>query len=509
MALLSVSHLTFAYEGSYDPVFQDISFQVDTAWHLGLIGRNGRGKTTLFRLLQGQYEYQGTIASPERFTYFPYRVADPTQFARMVMEQICPGIPEWRVLRELNLLAVRADVLDCPFEMLSNGEQTKILLAAMFLQENHFLLIDEPTNHLDLPGRQLLSKYLKTKSGFLLVSHDRAFLDGCIDHVLSLNKAGVEVQKGNFSSWFANKQRQDAFETAENEKLKKEVKRLGKAAGEKAAWSARAEKRKIGFDPSKTEKSIGRRVQEGAKSKKLMKRAKAMEERQQKAMEEKTKLLKNVEYASELKLEQLPTRSDRLVALRAVSPHYGTHVVCRKVSFEIHPGDRVALAGANGCGKSTLLKLICGQAIETEGELFRCRDLVISCVPQDASFLQGDLTAYAAHCGIDESLFKAILRKLDFQRVQFEKDMRDFSGGQKKKVLIARSLCEKANLHIWDEPMNFIDVFSRVQLENLILQYRPTLLFVEHDKIFCEHVATRTVLVQAADGDAGESILPR
>ena len=100
---------------------------------------------------------------------------------------------------------------------------------------------------------------------------------------------------------------------------------------------------------------------------------------------------------------------------------------------------------------------------------------------------------YARQNGIDESLFKAILRKLDFSRVQFEKDMRDFSGGQKKKVLIAKSLCEKAHLLIWDEPLNFIDVLSRMQIEKLLLQYEPTIIFVEHDSVFVKKIATKDV----------------
>ena len=114
-------------------------------------------------------------------------------------------------------------------------------------------------------------------------------------------------------------------------------------------------------------------------------------------------------------------------------------------------------------------------------------------MPQDSSRLRGNLSDYARASEIDESLFKAILRKLDFTRTQFEKDMADFSAGQRKKVLIARSLCETAHLHVWDEPMNYIDVLSRIQIEDLILEYRPTLLFVEHDRRFCERTATRIV----------------
>ena len=104
--------------------------------------------------------------------------------------------------------------------------------------------------------------------------------------------------------------------------------------------------------------------------------------------------------------------------------------------------------------------------------------------------------SYARQRDIDESLFRAILDKLGFSRVQFDKDMADYSAGQKKKVLIAASLCEKAHLHIWDEPMNYIDIYSRMQLEELILRSTPTLLFVEHDRAFCERVATQTVELQ-------------
>jgi lincosamide and streptogramin A transport system ATP-binding/permease protein len=114
-------------------------------------------------------------------------------------------------------------------------------------------------------------------------------------------------------------------------------------------------------------------------------------------------------------------------------------------------------------------------------------------VPQDASFLAGDLDSYAVEHGIDITLFRAILRKLDFARVQFEKDMRDYSAGQKKKVLLARSLCEQAHLYVWDEPLNYIDVLSRVQIEELIQAYHPTMVFVEHDRAFCENVATKVL----------------
>lgn len=491
MAVITVSNLTFAYEGSYDPIFENVSFQIDTDWKLGFTGRNGRGKTTFLRLLLGKYEYSGHISASVDFEYFPYEVEDQEQLTLEVIEGIIPEVPHWQVMRELNLLQVSEDVLYRPFDTLSNGEQTKVLLAVLFLKENRFLLIDEPTNHLDLQARALVSDYLNSKRGFILVSHDRAFLDHCVDHILSINKTNIEIQKGNFSEWWENKRRQDQFELAENEKLKKDIRRLTEAARRTSHWSDQVEKTKTGI--TKSGSKVFDKGYVGHKAAKMMKRSKSLERRQQAAMEEKSKLLKNIETSERLKISQLPYHKRQLAELDQVSIYYGAKTACRDVSFTIEQGDRIALAGKNGSGKSSILKLILGEKLDYTGTLRKGSGLKISYVSQDTAHLQGNLTDYARDCGIDESLFKAILRKLDFSRVQFEKDMSAYSGGQKKKVLIAKSLCEPAHLHIWDEPLNFIDVISRMQIEELLLEYAPTILFVEHDSEFCKRIATKIV----------------
>lgn len=486
MSLIQVSNLTFAYDGSYENIFENASFQIDTNWRLGFTGRNGRGKTTFLNLLLGKYEYQGNISASVSFSYFPYHIADKTIFAIDVVEEIYPEYQYWQLAREMNALQLDEDVLYRPFETLSNGEQTKLMLAVLFLKENNFLLIDEPTNHLDIQGRELVSRYLNSKKGFILVSHDRAFLDGCVDHILSINKANIEVCSGNFSTWYENKQRQDAFERSENDKLKREIRRLEETARQKANWSDRVEATKIGFGPCD-------RGYIGHKAEKMMTRSKAIERRQQAAIEEKSKLLKNIERSDSLKIFQTPFHTKRLVSLRDVAICYGHAPVCEGITFEIQQGDRIALQGANGSGKSSIIKLICGQDIPYTGELRIGNGLQISCVSQDASGLHGKLTDFARDSGIDESLFLALLAKLDVPKAQMEKDMSSLSAGQKKKVLLARSLCQPMNLHIWDEPMNYIDVISRMQIEDLLLQFKPTILFVEHDKAFCENIATKVV----------------
>ncbi|MBD2871949.1 Lsa family ABC-F type ribosomal protection protein [Paenibacillus arenilitoris] len=490
MSLINVTNLTFAYDGSYNNIFEDVSFQIDTDWKLGFTGRNGRGKTTFLNLLLGKYEYSGTISAKVGFDYFPFQVTDKEKLTYEIIEEVYPDYEHWQLVRELTLLKVSEDALYRPFVSLSNGEQTKVLLATLFLKENNFLLIDEPTNHLDLHARKLVSDYLRNKSGFILVSHDRSFLDNCVDHILAINKTTIEIQQGNFSAWWENKKRQDDFELAENEKLRKDMRRLSEAAKRTSGWSDEVEKSKNGTRNSGSKVDKG---YVGHKAAKMMKRSKSIEQRQLAAADERGKLLKNVETADSLKISQTAYHKSRLVELDRVSIFYGEKEACRDVSFTIERGERIALSGRNGSGKSSILKLICGEDLAYTGNFRIGSQLRISYVSQDTSHLQGNLTDYARANGIDESLFKSILRKLDFARVQFEKDISSFSGGQKKKVLIAKSLCENVHLHVWDEPLNFIDVISRMQIEELLLEHEPTILFVEHDSEFCDNIATKII----------------
>ena len=157
----------------------------------------------------GKYEYNGTITSDVNFDYFPFEVNNKSLTSHEIAQNYDNLYEQWKFEREISLLDMNIDVLNRPFNTLSRGEQTKILLAILFSKENNFLLIDEPTNHLDVNARVSVTKYLNKKKGFILVSHDRTFLDNCIDHVLSINRANIEVVKGNFSSWYENKTRQD------------------------------------------------------------------------------------------------------------------------------------------------------------------------------------------------------------------------------------------------------------------------------------------------------------
>ncbi|MBO4863650.1 MAG: ABC-F type ribosomal protection protein [Eubacterium sp.] len=507
MALLQVSNLTFCYEGSFDNIFEEISFSVDTDWKLGFIGRNGKGKTTLLNLMLGKYEYKGSISTSVHFDYFPY----PIEAADMdkTMDEMSyvwkPEAESWRIMIELGNLGVDPEVLYRPIRTLSFGERTKVMLAILFSGENEFLLIDEPTNHLDKTGREIITRYLNSKKGFILVSHDRKLLDDVCDHMLVLNRETIEVVSGNFSSWWENKQKADAFAEAENQKHLKEIGKLKTSADRASRWADKNENTKIGFDPIKEhDRNISTRAYIGAKTKKMQSRVSNFEKRIDREISEKEGLLKDIEKVDDLKLNPMEHHKKCIIDCKGFSLGYSDshNAVLENLSFQLMRGERLFLAGPNGCGKSSLIKAILKEAeydagdvggMTTSGQLDVAKGLIISYVNQDTSHLNGSLKDYAEHEGLDYSLLLTLLRKLDLSRIQFEKNMEEFSEGQKKKVLLAASLLTPAHLYIWDEPLNFIDVFSRMQLEKLIAQYNPTMILVEHDEMFREKLGGRVL----------------
>ena len=488
---VNIRNLSYTYDGSWTPVFEGLTFSFDTAWRLGLIGRNGKGKTTLLRLLMGQLRPEGSIDMPLKPVYFPYPVADAAAPTREVMLAAAPDAEEWQLICELNQLEVDDSVLDRPFDTLSKGEQTKSLLAALFARDDVYPLIDEPTNHLDAHGRELVADYLRRKEGYLLVSHDRAFLNRCTDHVLSLNRSDVWVMQGNYDVWEARLSQQNEYEQGRNEVLRRDIRRLEESARRTAAWSARAETGKYHVPPSVS--AVVDRGYVGARAAAMMKKTTSALQRKERAIEEKKSLLHNVEKVGELRLTILQHPKDVLIRVSDASVVYDGRVVCEGVSFTLRRGERIALTGPNGCGKSSVLKALVGKGGSLTGKISIAPNLVVSYVPQQTDDLHGPVDDFIRQSGVDETLFKAILRNMDFTRDLFERPIHHMSQGQKKKLLLARSLCIPAHVYVWDEPLNYIDVLSRVQLEGLLTEFQPAMLLVEHDAVFLDRVCTQSI----------------
>ena len=493
MSLISVNNLSFSYDGSYNNIFENVSFNIDTDWKLGLIGRNGKGKTTFLKLLQGIYEYKGTISKNVDVDYFPFEVSNKNKIAIEIVNDISPNSEDWEIIKELNLLNTNPEILYRSFNQLSGGEQVKILLISLFLKGNNFLLIDEPTNHLDIETRNNLVNYLKKKKGFIIVSHDRIFLDKVIDHIIAINNTNIEIQQGNFSSWKENKDRQDNFEIMQNEKIQKDISRLEIASKNTAKWSNEAEKAKSKKYNSETHIDKG---YIGHKAAKVMKTSKVMEQKIEKSIAEKSNLLKNIDRSDDLKLIPLITNRNPLIWLNNLQIKYNNKEIFNPISFEVNDGDRIAIIGKNGIGKSSILKLLLREELQYNGNFKIINDLKISYVSQSTDNLKGKLKLFAKENNVDESIFKAMLIKMGLSQNDFDTNIQDMSEGQKKKVLIAKSISEQANIYVWDEPLNYIDIITREQIEDTILKYNPTIIFVEHDERFIEKIATKIIKLE-------------
>ncbi len=482
---IEFKHVHFTYDTLDEPLFEDVQLTLDTKWKLGLIGRNGRGKTTLLKLLMNELPYSGKIFSDEPFVFFPFEITDRSILTLYAMDAVMP-LEQWRLERECQLLGLDKMVLWQPFEQLSGGEQTKVMLAALFCDENRFTLLDEPTNHLDVKARATVANYLKKKSGFIVVSHDRNFIDEVVDHILVIEKSKLALYKGDFSTYESQKKMQDEYELEQNRMLKNEIERLHKTSREKADWAAEREK-PAGNDP------FGNAI-----AKRMNKRAKAIQKRTHEKIEEKTKLLKNIEQVSDLTINCEFTHRNPVLRVKDFTLSYDDSTpLFKPLTFDIFQHEQVAIVGPNGSGKTSVLNFLQGTFQgNMHGEIIVPKGLTTSSMRQLHDDNIGKLKDFVATKRIDYTLFLNNLRILGFERDVFLVKIENMSNGQQKKVELAASLGRIAELYIWDEPLNYLDVFNQQQIETMINKYKPTLLFVEHDAAFVQGVATKIIELQ-------------
>ncbi|MGX7024277.1 ribosomal protection-like ABC-F family protein [Vagococcus hydrophili] len=497
MSTIEIKQLSFSYDGAGLTLFDHVELNIDTTWKLGLIGRNGRGKTTFFKLLQDELAYSGTINHQMDFSYFPQAIKDKNKMTYEIIDDLKAG-ELWEVERELTLLGTETDILWRDFSSLSGGEQTKVLLAILFSQSDYFPLIDEPTNHLDALGRKQVASYLRQKkTGFIVISHDRLFIDEVCDHILAIDKSQITISQGNYSTYQFQKERQDESEQEKNEKLKKEVGRLKQTAAKKAEWSYAREGDKYGSANVKNSGAINNTGFIGARAARAMKKSKNLLNRMDKEIEEKEKLLKNIEFIDPLTMNFVPSHHKTLLTVENFTLSFNDEPLFKPVSFDIKQGERVAIIGANGVGKTSFIKAILDKFEgNIEGQLTKMISADWSLVRQNYEVNQGTLKAFCLKHHLDYQDFLSNIKKLGLERQLFSNNIETMSMGQRKKIEIAKSLTEETPFYLWDEPLNYLDIFNYEQLEEIILLKEPTMLFVEHDEAFINKVATKVITLE-------------
>ncbi len=431
------------------------------------------------------------------FSYFPQVIKDKNKVTYEIIDDLKAG-ELWEIERELTLLGTQTDVLWRDFSSLSGGEQTKVLLAILFSQSDYFPLIDEPTNHLDALGRKQIADYLKhKKTGFIVISHDRLFIDEVCNHILAIDKSQITISQGNYSTYHFQKERQDESEQEKNEKLKKEIGRLKQTATKKAEWSQSREGDKYGKSTVKNSGAINDTGFIGARAARTMKKSKNLLNRMDKEIEEKEKLLKNIEFIDPLTMNFNPDHHKILLSVENFTLSFDNQPLFKPITFDIKQGERVVIAGANGVGKTSFIKAILEQF---EGEMIGGITKVTtqrwSHVRQNYEVNQGALNKFCLENKLNFQDFLSNLKKLGLERELFSKPIETMSMGQRKKVEVAKSLTEETPFYLWDEPLNYLDIFNYEQLEEIILLKKPTMLFIEHDESFIKQVATKIITLE-------------
>lgn len=510
MSQILITNLSFSYYPYYHKVFHKVTLNLDTDWKLGVIGRNGRGKTTFLKLLKGELVPEsGVIEKQANVEYFPYEYTGNYQntldiimecaggFRTMEKEFENPDVlqtymdlegfaMEGKIKREIKRMGLDEELLTRDFTTLSGGEQTKVMLISLFVKQNTFILLDEPTNHLDVKGKKEVADYLRKKKGFMIVSHDREFIDSVVDHILSLNKSDIRIEKGNYSTWKNNKDLVEEYEFRTKKNIGREIKRLEKHAGKKRGWALVSNTQKYEFATHSRTNGVQAYFRQAKHAELLIERD----------IEKKKMLLLNYEEVKDLEFKQETVEGEWLIKVKDLSYSYvPDRIVVKDISVVINQGDRVWIKGPNGSGKTTLLKLL---SKEIESPFIQYgEDVEFSFLNQELYF-EDMITGYEyLKEGVaSESQYEESLRLCDMFDIVtdvLDKPCSLFSSGEQKKLVLAKQLCQKKPILILDEPLNYMDVMFREQLEKAVLQIKPTIIFVEHDTWFGEKVANKRV----------------
>ena len=469
LGTISIENVTFGYDIQGRLLFEDMSFDFDDRWKLGIIGKNGVGKTTFLKLLLDILPYKGSIRFNNTFHYFPLDLSgiDEHKPALLILQEFA-DFDQWELERECELLKLNKHLLWAPLQQYSGGERTKLLLAFSFIDDTSFPLIDEPTNHLDKKSREQVQAYLNTKKGYIVVSHDQQFMEAVTDHLLIIDHRNADLYTGDFQDILLQRNLEEQEIALNNKKLKKEIERLDKTAQEKKIWGTLRENDNKG-------RNIAAR---------LNKRAKAIEQRKNREVEKKKSLLVNTYIEEHLPMYVKQSLHDTLLSFHQFSLRYDQDWLFEPVSFSIKKGERVIISGDNGSGKTSILKEIMqiGTA-ETKGQMFFDNKIAISYIRQDFYQYKGSIIDFCHEHHLDYTQFLNCLHKLGMERHAFDTEIELLSMGQRKKIEVAKSLLTPAELYIWDEPLNYLDSYNQQQLLKVIHRYQPSLLVIEHDSI--------------------------
>ncbi|HHZ5406687.1 TPA: ribosomal protection-like ABC-F family protein [Bacillus cereus] len=516
MTICSVNNVTKSFGGNI--IFENISLEIKNGERVGLVGRNGSGKTTIFQLLTGMESLDagaihmkkgtriGHVAQIPKFdesmTVYEvlssaFKIEKELEREMRTLEKHMAEEQESSVLQKLmerygiiqekfaflggyeieaNIMKVAnglqvTELFPRSFLELSGGEQTKVSLAYMLLQKPDLLLLDEPTNHLDLFAVEWLEQFLKEYNGTVMViSHDRYFLDEVVTKIFDLEDGEIHVYHTNYSQFVEEKEERLLQEFQAYQEQQKKIKKMKEAIKRLREWANQANPPNEG----------------------LHKRARSME----RALERMQKLKKPILERKQMGLQfEGQERSGKdVVVMKEVSKGFAEHLLFNEANLHVRFQERAAIVGRNGTGKTTLLKLLLEQIEPDAGEIRIGSSVKIGYLSQHAygNRKSNVLEAFREYVAVTEGEARHILAKFLFYGPAVFKKVTQLSGGEKMRLRLAQLMYQDINFLILDEPTNHLDIESREVLEEALEQYNGTILAVSHDRYFLNKLFEKT-----------------
>ncbi len=519
MIELSVNGLAKFYGAN--KLFENISFEVKTGERIGLIGQNGSGKTTIMKILMGKEEYQiGEISLrkgnrigyldqipvyeetfsvmdvlrmafeqvsllklqmeelEEKMTYLTGDELDRTvdQYAKLSEQfEFLHGYEtETKLDKITSGLMIDQQMRKLPFDKLSGGEKTRVILAKILLEEPDILLLDEPTNHLDLVTIEWLEGFLKEyKGAVLIISHDRYFLDSVVGRIIELFGDHIEAYLGNYSFYVVEKERRFLIDLKNYENQQKKIERMENQIERYRIWGVMRD------------------------SEKMFKRAKELEKRLEKIEVQKRPIFEQ----RKIRLNQnMVGRSGKMVLeVKDLCKGFDGLKLLSDVNFQLLYQDSACIIGENGSGKSTLLRLILGALEAEEGSIRLGAQVVIGYLPQQVIYPDEEQTVleyFSRLHNLSGGAARAQLAKVLFCNEDVNKKIKFLSGGEKSRLRLCSLTFTGVNFLILDEPTNHLDVDSREVLEETLSEFEGTLLMVSHDRYFISKLADKIIAIE-------------
>ncbi|MEX6587801.1 ABC-F family ATP-binding cassette domain-containing protein [Paraclostridium bifermentans] len=523
MIVLSCNNLNKSF--GIDTILENISFTVNEGDKVGIIGVNGTGKTTLFKVLSGIYGYdsgdiylgkgveigyleQNTNFQSEKTIYEEVLevfsdLMDMENYIRDLEIKIAEegSNPNSKILdklmneysqklelfSELNGYGYKSEVkgilkglgfsdsdMETPINILSGGEKTRVLLSKLLLKNPSLLLLDEPTNHLDSDAIEWLEVFLKQYKGtVIIISHDRYFLDQVVNRVFEIHNKRLKTYNGNYSKFIELSKVEKELEVKKYEDQQKEIK--------------------------KQEESIDRLKAYGRE--KHLKRARSKE----KMLDKVDVLDKPDVFRKKASIQFSPSVSsgNDVLQVEDLSMGYGERILFKDINFNIYRGEKVALIGANGIGKSTLFKIIMNEIIPLTGTTKLGANVHVDYFHQEQKTLNLDNTIideiWNDHPSLNQTTLRNMLGSFLFEDEEVFKKISTLSGGERARVAILKLILSNSNFLLLDEPTNHLDIDSKEVLEEALLNYTGTLFTISHDRYFLNTVVDK-ILVLDSDG---------